>query len=86
MAKKALEAEVMKLDPPPRPPSWGVFVIAMLAVIPPYGKPRAWNLQALQIYLQSIVGTKDFIYLIYSISFVTSHLYLRCTRAYCQVP
>ncbi|KAI9083581.1 hypothetical protein K1719_034523 [Acacia pycnantha] len=23
MAKKALEAEVMKLDPPPRPPSWG---------------------------------------------------------------
>ncbi|KAI9071987.1 hypothetical protein K1719_046050 [Acacia pycnantha] len=26
MAKKALEAEVMKLDPPPRPPSWGVRI------------------------------------------------------------
>ncbi|XP_054814032.1 uncharacterized protein LOC129314575 [Prosopis cineraria] len=42
-----------------------------------YGKPRAWNLQALQMYLQSIVGTKDFIYLIYCISFVTSHLCLK---------
>lgn len=25
-AKKALEAEVMKLDPPPRPPNWGVRI------------------------------------------------------------
>ena len=25
-AKKALEAEVMKLDPPPRPPNWGVSI------------------------------------------------------------
>lgn len=28
-AKKALEAEVMKLDPPPRPPSWGVRILCL---------------------------------------------------------
>ncbi|KAI4346801.1 hypothetical protein L6164_007669 [Bauhinia variegata] len=43
-----------------------------------YGKPRAWNLQALQAYFQSIVATKDFIYFIYCLSFVTSHLCLKC--------
>ncbi|KAJ7971179.1 transmembrane protein 33-like [Quillaja saponaria] len=42
-----------------------------------YGKPRAWNLQALQVYFQSIIGTKDFIYFIYSLTFVTSHLCLK---------
>ena len=42
-----------------------------------YGKPRAWNLQALQVYFQSIITTKDFIYLIYCITFVTSHLCLK---------
>lgn len=26
-AKKALEAEVMKLDPPPRPQNWGVSIL-----------------------------------------------------------
>ncbi|KAF5749834.1 transmembrane protein 33 [Tripterygium wilfordii] len=42
-----------------------------------YGKPRAWNLQALQIYFQSIIATKDFIYFIYCLTFVTSHLCLK---------
>ncbi|KAI4352272.1 hypothetical protein L6164_006541 [Bauhinia variegata] len=42
-----------------------------------YGKPRAWNLQALQAYFQSIIATKDFIYFIYCLSFVTSHLCLK---------
>ncbi|KAK8606665.1 hypothetical protein V6N13_052432 [Hibiscus sabdariffa] len=41
-----------------------------------YGKPRAWNLQAVQVYFQSIIATKDFIYLIYCLTFVTSHLFL----------
>ncbi|KAK9700148.1 hypothetical protein RND81_08G220200 [Saponaria officinalis] len=42
-----------------------------------YGKPRAWNMQAVQIWLQSIIATKDFIYFIYSITFVTSNLCLK---------
>ncbi|CAL1390747.1 unnamed protein product [Linum trigynum] len=41
-----------------------------------YGRPRAWNLQALQVYLQSIIATKDFIYFIYCLTFVTSNLCL----------
>ncbi|GFQ01485.1 hypothetical protein PHJA_002292400 [Phtheirospermum japonicum] len=42
-----------------------------------YGKPRAWNLQALVVWFQSVVVTKDFIYSIYCLSFVTSHLCLK---------
>ncbi|KAJ8775038.1 hypothetical protein K2173_020042 [Erythroxylum novogranatense] len=42
-----------------------------------YGKPRAWNLQALQVYFQSIIAAKDFIYFIYCLTFVTSHLCLK---------
>ncbi|XP_010558544.1 PREDICTED: uncharacterized protein LOC104827150 isoform X2 [Tarenaya hassleriana] len=42
-----------------------------------YGGPRAWNMQALQGYFQSIVGAKDFIYFIYCLTFVTSHLTLK---------
>ncbi|MED6106101.1 hypothetical protein PIB30_001496 [Stylosanthes scabra] len=42
-----------------------------------YGKPTAWNLQALQIYFQTIIATKDFITFIYCLSFVTSHLCLK---------
>lgn len=42
-----------------------------------YGKPRAWNLQAVQVWFQSVIATKDFIYFIYCLSFVTSPLYLR---------
>ncbi|XP_078429169.1 dihydroflavonol 4-reductase/flavanone protein [Wolffia australiana] len=37
-----------------------------------YGKPRAWNLPAVQTWLQSVVGTKDFIYFIYCLTFVSS--------------
>ncbi|KAL3624139.1 hypothetical protein CASFOL_032955 [Castilleja foliolosa] len=42
-----------------------------------YGKPRAWNLQALVVWFTSVVVTKDFIYSIYCLSFVTSHLCLK---------
>lgn len=41
-------------------------------------KPRAWNLQALQVWLQSVFATKDFIYFIYCLTFVSSNLQLRC--------
>lgn len=42
-----------------------------------YGKPRAWNLLALQIWFQTVLATKDFIYSIYCLSFITSHLCLK---------
>ncbi|KAH6832173.1 dihydroflavonol 4-reductase/flavanone protein [Perilla frutescens var. hirtella] len=42
-----------------------------------YGKPRAWNLPALQMWFQTVVVTKDFIYSIYCLSFITSHLCLK---------
>ncbi|CAK7335091.1 unnamed protein product [Dovyalis caffra] len=42
-----------------------------------YGRPRAWNLQDIQVYLQSIIATKDFIYFIYCLTFVTSNLCLK---------
>ncbi|OMP10323.1 hypothetical protein COLO4_04619 [Corchorus olitorius] len=42
-----------------------------------YGRPRAWTLQAVQLYFQSIISTKDFLYLIYCLTFVTSHLCLK---------
>ncbi|KAG6777510.1 hypothetical protein POTOM_017335 [Populus tomentosa] len=42
-----------------------------------YGRPRAWNLQGIQVYFQSIIATKDFIYFIYCLTFVTSHLCLK---------
>ncbi|KAF6170462.1 hypothetical protein GIB67_036236 [Kingdonia uniflora] len=42
-----------------------------------YGKPRAWNLQALQVWFQSIIATKDFIYSVYCLMFVTSHLSIK---------
>ncbi|KAG6602562.1 hypothetical protein SDJN03_07795, partial [Cucurbita argyrosperma subsp. sororia] len=42
-----------------------------------YGKPRAWNLQSLQAYFQSIIATKDFISFTYCITFVTSNICLK---------
>ncbi|KAL4366298.1 hypothetical protein GQ457_05G005600 [Hibiscus cannabinus] len=41
------------------------------------GKPRAWNSQAVQVYFQSILETKDFIYFFYCLPFLTSHLFLK---------
>ncbi|GMP30889.1 hypothetical protein CsSME_00005341 [Camellia sinensis var. sinensis] len=40
-------------------------------------KPRAWNLQAVQVWFQSVIATKDFVYFIYCLTFVTSNLYLK---------
>ena len=37
-----------------------------------YGKPRAWNLPVVQAWLQTVVGTKDFIYFIFCLTFVSS--------------
>lgn len=42
-----------------------------------YGKPRAWNLQAVQMWFQSVIATKDFISFIYCLTFVSSHMCLK---------
>eukprot|EP01018_Ginkgo_biloba_P023899 Gb_12610 [translate_table: standard] len=42
------------------------------AIYSQYGKPRAWNLQAIQVWLQSLMATKDFLYLLYCFVFVSS--------------
>ncbi|TYI02245.1 hypothetical protein ES332_A11G255600v1 [Gossypium tomentosum] len=59
-----------------------------------YGRPKAWTLQAVQVYFQSVIATKDFNYFIYCLTFVTSHLCLKfafdshfmpITRTHCKV-
>ncbi|CAM8900650.1 unnamed protein product [Rhodiola kirilowii] len=42
-----------------------------------YGRPRAWNLQEVQVWFQSVIATKDFIYFVYCLIFVTSPLCLK---------
>ncbi|KAK8362939.1 hypothetical protein E1A91_A03G126500v1 [Gossypium mustelinum] len=42
-----------------------------------YRRPRAWTLQVVQVYFQLVIATKDFIYFIYCLTFVTSHLCLK---------
>ncbi|KAK6927987.1 TMEM33/Pom33 family [Dillenia turbinata] len=54
-----------------------LYGVTLLCPICHVSKPRAWNLQAVQTWFQSVIVTKDFIYFIYCLTFVTSHLYLR---------
>ncbi|KAJ3695316.1 hypothetical protein LUZ60_000693 [Juncus effusus] len=42
-----------------------------------HGKPRAWNLNAIQAWFQNVLATKEFIRLIYCLSFITSQLQLK---------
>jgi len=42
-----------------------------------YGKPRAWNMPAIQAWLQSVLATKDFIHLMFSSMLFTSQLHLK---------
>ncbi|KVI09020.1 hypothetical protein Ccrd_012583 [Cynara cardunculus var. scolymus] len=55
----------------------GTLCSSLYSLYSLYGKPRAWNLQAVQVWLQSVIATKDFIYCIYCLTFVSSNLQLR---------
>ncbi|KAL3640239.1 hypothetical protein CASFOL_015207 [Castilleja foliolosa] len=55
----------------------GTACSSMYSLYSIYGKPRAWNIQALQVWFQSVVATKDFIHAIYCLNFVTSNLFLK---------
>ncbi|KAH6803074.1 dihydroflavonol 4-reductase/flavanone protein [Perilla frutescens var. frutescens] len=55
----------------------GTACSSMYSLYSQYGKPRAWNLQAVQVWFQSVIVTKDFMYSIYCLTFVSSHLCLK---------
>ncbi|KAI3462824.1 hypothetical protein Pfo_019487 [Paulownia fortunei] len=55
----------------------GTACLSLYSLYSIYGKPRAWDLQALQVWFQSVVVSKDFIYSIYCLTFGTSHLCLK---------
>lgn len=55
----------------------GTTCSSLYSLYSQYGKPRAWNMQALQVYFQSITASNDFIYFIFCLTFVTSHLCLK---------
>ncbi|XP_042500228.1 uncharacterized protein LOC122078342 [Macadamia integrifolia] len=42
-----------------------------------YGKPRLWNLQALNVWFHSVITTKDFMCFLYCLVFATSQLHLK---------
>ncbi|XP_044983501.1 uncharacterized protein LOC123450191 [Hordeum vulgare subsp. vulgare] len=42
-----------------------------------YGKPRELNMPAIQSWLQSVLGVKDFIHLMFALLLVTSQLHLK---------
>ncbi|KAF8670853.1 hypothetical protein HU200_050117 [Digitaria exilis] len=42
-----------------------------------YGKPRAWNMTAIQPWLQSMIVAKDFIHLMFSLMMFTSNIHFK---------
>ncbi|KAJ6845436.1 uncharacterized protein M6B38_286935 [Iris pallida] len=42
-----------------------------------YGKPRAWTIPAVQTWFQSVIATKDFIQLTYSLMLVSSQIHFK---------
>ncbi|KAF0898560.1 hypothetical protein E2562_008147 [Oryza meyeriana var. granulata] len=42
-----------------------------------YGKPRAWNMAAVQPWLQSIIVAKDFVHLMFSLMMFTSNVHYK---------
>lgn len=55
----------------------GTTCSAFYSLYTDHGKPRAWNLQTLQPWFQGILGTKEFIRLVYCLTFITSHTHLK---------
>ncbi|GJN18448.1 hypothetical protein PR202_gb05612 [Eleusine coracana subsp. coracana] len=42
-----------------------------------YGKPRAWNMPAIQPWLQTIIVAKDFVHLMFSLMMFTSNVHFK---------
>ncbi|KAK4742119.1 hypothetical protein SAY87_000120 [Trapa incisa] len=55
----------------------GTTLSSLISVYSLYGKPRAWNMQALQAYFQSVIVTEDFMNFIFGLTFLTAPAYFR---------
>lgn len=55
----------------------GMLCSSVYSLYSLYGKPRTWNLQGMQVWLQSVVPTKDFISFLYCLTFVGSQAHLK---------
>uniref|UniRef100_A0A0E0A3J0 Uncharacterized protein n=2 Tax=Oryza glumipatula TaxID=40148 RepID=A0A0E0A3J0_9ORYZ len=55
----------------------GTILSSAYSLYSTYGKPRAWNMPAVQSWLQAVLGTKDFIHLMFSLMLFTSQLHLK---------
>ncbi|XP_076896597.1 uncharacterized protein LOC143549613 [Bidens hawaiensis] len=55
----------------------GTLCSSLYSIYSLHGKPREWNLQTLQVWFQSVIAMKDFIYFVYCLTFVSSNLQLR---------
>ncbi|XP_078168910.1 uncharacterized protein LOC144563316 isoform X2 [Carex rostrata] len=55
----------------------GTIISSLYSLFSVYGKPSAGTLPAIQMWLQSIIASKDFIRLMFCISFVTSHAHFK---------
>ncbi|OVA05065.1 hypothetical protein BVC80_1211g142 [Macleaya cordata] len=55
----------------------GTLCSSLYSLYSLYGKPRAWTLQAVQVWSQPIIATKDFITFVYCLMFVSSHLHIK---------
>lgn len=55
----------------------GTAICSFYSLYTLYGKPRAWNLPAVQTWFQSIITTKDFIHLMYCLMLVSSRRHFK---------
>ncbi|KAG9450025.1 hypothetical protein H6P81_009990 [Aristolochia fimbriata] len=55
----------------------GTLCSSLYSLYSLYGKPRAWNLQGIQMWLQSVIATKDFIHFLYCLTFVSSQMHIK---------
>ncbi|XP_062214441.1 uncharacterized protein LOC133915332 isoform X1 [Phragmites australis] len=55
----------------------GTICSSMYSLFCTYGKPRAWNMPAIQPWLQSIIVAKDFVHLMFSLMMFTSNVHFK---------
>ncbi|XP_068641272.1 uncharacterized protein [Aristolochia californica] len=55
----------------------GTLCSSLYSLYSLHGKPRAWNLRAVQVWLQSVIATKDFIHILYCLIFVASQMNIK---------
>ncbi|KAJ7297502.1 hypothetical protein O6H91_Y052300 [Diphasiastrum complanatum] len=51
---------------------WVTAITSLYSIYLQHGKPQSWNLQGIQIWLQSVFTGKEFFYVLFALVFVTS--------------